>query len=687
MDLKENYEKIDREALFTDETAYFRFPVDIEAGDTVTFRFRTKKDNVSNVVLFSRATRKTLKKAYSRDGFDYYETSLQMGNEPFQYFFEISNGAERFYYNKLGVLTQNQPDQIEYAFKIFPGFVTPDWIKGAVMYQIFTDRFRNGNPDSDVQDREYSYIGVPVTRVTDWNALPETYDVRRFYGGDLEGVVEKLDYLAGLGIEAIYFNPLFVSPSNHKYDTQDYDHIDPHLTGFVRDAGEVLPEGSCDNRQSERYLSRVLDEDNLKHANAYFAYLVSEAHKRNIRVIIDGVFNHCGSFNKWMDAQKIYEGHKGYETGAFIAEDSPYHDYFTFEEESEWPDNRAYVGWWGHETLPKLSYENSKELHDYIMGIAKKWVSPPYNADGWRLDVAADLGQTSAYNHRFWRDFRAAVKEENPNAAIIAEHYGNPDHWLRGGEWDSVMNYDAFMDPVSFFLTGMEKHSDEYNGYFHGNGRVFLQTMDAKMSILPVQSLQGAMNELSNHDHSRFLTRTNRKVGRLESMGAAAADEGLSYATFRAGVVMQFTLPGAPTVYYGDETGVTGWTDPDSRRTYPWGREKWDLIAFHKDMIRLHKKYSCLKTGSYRPIDGSDGFVAYGRFDAFSSVLTLINHSDYDRQVTLSVREIEMPENGTVSRIMQTYESGYNVGVWQEKTENGRLTVTLPAFSATVYAR
>lgn len=149
---------------------------------------------------------------------------------------------------------------------------------------------------------------------------------------------------------------------------------------------------------------------------------------------------------------------------------------------------------------------------------------------------------------------------------------------------------------------------------------------------------------------------------------------------------MQFTLPGAPTVYYGDETGVTGWTDPDSRRTYPWGKEAWDLITFHRDMIRIHKRYSCLRTGSYKPVADDLGYVAYGRFDEHSAVLTLINHSEKERTAVLPVWTIGMTENGTVDRIMQTNDAGYNVGVKKAEVKDGMLTVTLPAWSATVYA-
>lgn len=143
------------------------------------------------------------------------------------------------------------------------------------------------------------------------------------------------------------------------------------------------------------------------------------------------MFNHCGSFNKWLDREKIYHANGGYEDGAFLSKESPYRSFFGFQDENGWPDNTSYEGWWDYDTLPKLNYEGSKELYDYILGIAAKWVSAPYYVDGWRLDVAADLGHSSEFNHKFWRDFRKAVKTANPEALILAEHYGDPERLVR----------------------------------------------------------------------------------------------------------------------------------------------------------------------------------------------------------------------------------------------------------------
>ncbi|GFI62512.1 neopullulanase 2 [Clostridiales bacterium] len=198
-----------------------------------------------------------------------------------------------------------------------------------------------------------------------------------------------------------------------------------------------------------------------------------------------------------------------------------------------------------------------------------------------------DPGFSREFNHKFWRTFRKRVKEANPEAIIIAEHYGDANEWLNGDEWDTVMNYDGFMEPVSWFFTGMEKHSDRYNREKFRNGMEFEFLMCVNSIKMGSHALAISMNQLSNHDHSRFLTRTNHMEGRLATMGSSAANEGINIGIMKEAVAFQFIWPGLPTLYYGDEAGATGWTDPDNRRTYPWGRENKQLIEFHKEVIKL----------------------------------------------------------------------------------------------------
>lgn len=683
---------LNREALFSSETEDYRIPPEPEENQQVALRFRTARDGADQVLCWEVGNEipQTMEKVSQDTYFDYYKCKVTVGTEPFRYYFQIKKGEDCCYYNRMAV---QEEALLQFAFCITPGFHTPEWAKGAIMYQIYVDRFCNGDPNNDVEDGEYIYIGAPVRRVKDWNKPLEPFDVGCFYGGDLQGVWDKLDYLQRLHIEVIYFNPIFVSPSNHKYDCQDYEHIDPHYGVIVRDGGEVLqpqPEGGGDrreeNRNATKYMARVTDPANLEASDAFFARFVEEVHKRGMRVILDGVFNHCGSFNKWMDREGIYEKAKGYEPGAYVSSDSPYRSFFKFysEEPGSWPYNGSYSGWWGHDTLPKLNYENSQQLEDYILYVARKWISEPYHVDGWRLDVAADLGHSPEYNHYFWKEFRRMVKMVNPEAIILAEHYGSPKDWLQGDEWDTVMNYDAFMEPVTWFLTGMQKHSDDYREDLRGNADSFWGAMQHHGASFTTPSLQVAMNELSNHDHSRFLTRTNRRVGRTNTLGPEAADAGVNKAVLREAVVIQMTWPGAPTIYYGDEAGVCGFTDPDNRRTYPWGNEDKELIAFHKEIIRIHKAHKEFLTGSLKHMASDYNVIGYGRFTREGQSVILVNNNDYEITKELFVWHLGVPKEGTIRRLLLTTAEGFTTEEEEYPVTSGKVTVTLPPTSAII---
>ena len=672
---------LNKRALFSDTTEEYVTPSEPNPYQQIRIRFRTAKNNIDYVFLVCRGERQMMMKESSDEVFDYYAIDYQLENEKISYYFEINVGKVTGYYDVRGL---NREVNEYYDFVVIPGFKTPAWAKGAVMYQIYIDRFCNGDPSNDILTNEYRYIGENVTHVEDWNKYPAQMGVREFYGGDLQGVLDKMDYLQELGIEVIYFNPLFVSPSNHKYDIQDYDYIDPHIGKLVEDEGELLQNGQAENRFATRYIKRVTSKANLEASNELFAKVVAEAHRRGIRVILDGVFNHCGSFNKWMDRERIYENAEGYEKGAYVSQNSPYRNYFLFHDPNRWPYNPTYDGWWGHDTLPKLNYEGSKELFDYVMHIARKWVSAPYNVDGWRLDVAADLGFSPEYNHYFWKEFRKAVKEANPDAVILAEHYGDTREWLQGDEWDSVMNYDAFMEPVTWFLTGMEKHSDDYRQDLLGNADSFWGAMRHHSSSFSMPSWQVAMNQLSNHDHSRFMTRTSHKVGRTGTLGPDAANHDNNPAVFREGVVIQMTWTGAPTIYYGDEAGVCGFTDPDNRRTYPWGHEDQVLLSFHKDIIRLRRENEELRTGSLKMLENDYNFISYGRFNRKGQCAILINNNYHPITKEIHVWEIGTPKTGKMKVILQSRDDGYCMEGAEYEIKAGKILIEMPQTSATI---
>jgi len=464
------------------------------------------------------------------------------------------------------------------------------------MYQIFVDRFYNGDPTNDVQDGEYEYLKVK-TKHKDWDQLPETFDVANFYGGDLQGIIDKLDYLEDMGVEVLYLNPIFSSPSNHKYDIEDYRTIDKHFG-----------------------------------TNEKFVELVNELHKRGMKIILDGVFNHCSDRNPWM---QILE-------------------YFLYDEKGR------YESWWDNETLPKLNYEGSEELIDEVMDIAKFWLKEPYCIDGWRLDVAADLGHSEEFNHRFWKRFRKEVKSVNPQALIIAEHYGDPSPWLQGDEWDSVMNYDGFMEPVSTFLTGMEKHSDCFDEEAVGNGLAFMETIEKARKTMSEESFLSAMNELDNHDHSRFLTRTNRVAGRLAALGSEAAEDGTNICFLRQAQLLQFTLPGAPTIYYGDEAGVKGFTDPDSRRTYPWGKEDKECLEYCRGIAQIHKCSAALRSGELIWITAQKDLVIFARKSKDETMISAVYTGDEEKDVIISLEDTGIGPDDEIHGIL--YSDCWNFG-------------------------
>ena len=663
--------QINKEAIFSDETRQFISPYNPTPGDTVKISLRTAKNDAKAVFLHicdSNELSLDMSRASSDLLFDYYSVTITIHADPIRYYFTVveCDGGTLFY-NKNGPNLILNP---AYNFRLTPGVNVPTWAKGAVMYQIFVDRFKNGDPTNDVVPHEYAYLKL-TAKPTPWDSDNQPFDVCNFRGGDLRGIMQKMGYLQSLGVEVLYLTPIFVSPSNHKYDIQDYDHIDPHFGAIVDDGGEALRFERVHNHYATKYRHRVTSKANLEASNALFAEFVEAAHHHGMRVILDGVFNHCGCFHKWMDKEGFYQD------GAYNNTDSPYRDYFI------WKDDGTYYGWWDNINHPKLNYEKSTKLCEYILQIAAKWVSPPYNADGWRLDVAADLGQSETFNHQFWQRFRDAVKTANPEAVILAEHYGDPSPWLNGREWDSIMNYDAFMEPITWFLTGVNKHSDESRPHLKNNDAAFVSAMVFNMAKLNIHALESAMNQLSNHDHSRFLTRTNGATGRLNTVGPRAAEAGVNRSIMMEAVVFQMTWPGAPTIYYGDEAGLMGWTDPDSRRSFPWGNEDENLIELHRALIGLRRVYPVLKSGSVDFLYTNHGFISYGRWDDRQKVVVAINNNAKPIEVVLPVWKLGVVGGQLLQLIITCDENFHNDGICHPVID-GELKITVPGYGAVV---
>jgi alpha-glucosidase len=672
---------LNKTAIFSDETRQFVKPYDPKPGDLVRFCLRVAKNDDCDASLHisteSNGSVYPMRRTSSDELFDYFTVDIQVYCTPIRYYYSVLAEGTTYYYNKLG-LRQNV--EAHYNFRLVPGLNVPSWAKGAVMYQIFPDRFYNGDTSNDIVQHEYAYLGKTAIKM-EWGKDIAAGDFCNFYGGDIKGIMDKMDYLKSLGVDVIYLNPVHVSPSSHKYDIQDYDYIDPHFGVIVEDGGEPLRFERVHNKFASKYKKRTTDKKNLEASNALFAEFIALAHKNGMKVILDGVFNHCGCFNKWMDVQGFYRD-TDEPIGAFHSEDSPYKNYFLWHG-GTWPNNESYDGWWANSNHPKLCYETSQELFDYILEIGKKWVSPPYNADGWRVDVPYDLGQSPEMNHKFWKAFNVAVKEANPNAIILAENYGDPSSWLNGGEWDTIMNYDAFMEPLTWFLTGVSKHSEESRPQLRGDAMAFEGAMRFHMAHLNIHALQTAMNQLSNHDHSRFYTRTSGNTGRLHTVGSRAAERDVNKNILMEAVVFQMTWPGAPTVYYGDEAGLMGWTDPDNRRCYPWGSEDKTLLSLHKKMISIRKKHPALREGSLEFLWTNQGFLSYGRWDDNEKIVVAINNNAKPMEILLPVWKIGMA-SGCLTEKIVTGADTFRESSKRYYVNRGELKIIVPIYGAVV---
>ncbi len=457
-------------------------------------------------------------------------------------------------------------------------FKTPDWLAGGVFYQIFPDRFCASGAKKE---------NVPSDRVLreDWGGQPlwepdAAGKVRNndFFGGDLKGIEQKLPYLQELGVTCLYLNPIFESHSNHRYDTADYEKIDP-LMGTEED----------------------------------LCALTKSAEKVGIRVILDGVFSHTGADSRYFNKHGRYG-----DEGAYQSVSSPYYPWYQFR---RWPED--YESWWGFETLPEID-EMSPAFREFIAGengVSRRWVR--CGTYGWRLDVADELPDP------FIDALRTAVKAENPDALLLGEvwedasnkeSYGHLRRYLLGKQLDSVMNY-PFADAVLQVLTG-------------GNNDEFFNTIEKIVENYPPQVTRLLMNHIGTHDTERALTVLAGEPaggrGRRWQSGQKLTEQqrqrGLKL--MRLASLLQFCLPGVPCIYYGDEAGMEGYRDPFNRGCYPWGKEEKDLIDWYKALGSMRKKAAPLKEGSFKSIRTPGDIVCFIRKDKSGTLLCAVNKSD-----------------------------------------------------------
>ena len=616
------------------------------------------------------------------------------GPDNFWYRFIVSDGADTDYYGDnttaldggLGATTDDPVDYSWALMRYVGDFASPAWAQDAVIYQIFPDRFRNGRKDNDPKTgdpryddpvlklpwgtlpegycRNYANGSDPGvcpwrfdTTPPDWSPLKEGPRGRDYMGGDLRGVDQQLDYLSSIGVTAIYFNPIFDAGSDHSYDTQDYTRIDP-------------------------YFGSQKDWDNLvKHADA-----------NGIRVILDGVFNHLSSDSPFFDRYHHYTS-----SGACESFDSAYRDWFTFHDVAAGTgtcvsstgvvNGATYDGWFGFDSIPVITKSNAEVLDYFLTGddaIAKRWLED--GASAWRMDVSGDPSFPAGY----WETFRDVVKDTDPDALTISETWQKDStllRMLRGDRLDTTMNY-RFRDAVIGLLTPGNFDSKG----FGDSGRIiapseFAGRLSSIREDYPDAAYYALMNLLDSHDTERLLWTLTPGVETTAAKEGNAANVANGKLRLRLASLIQYTVPGAPTVYYGDEVGVTGDDDPDDRRTYPWadlgGSPDNALKAHYTALAGLRSELDALTAGDFRVLLADDAAetVAYGRRTGSGAAIVALNRSSSERTLTINVADY-VP-NGI------TFERRYGVGVAASgsiATAGGQLVVTLPAWSGLLLA-
>lgn len=559
----------------------------VPAGTPVTLRLRTASRGAAGVVLYLHAadqfgtpgkTSRVTMKRTARKGYDLWSTTVTPGSEGgYTYTFQIKKGGSTAWYSAptgrdggvgQGSRAKKEPD---FRFRITvydPTFAVPSWAATAVIYQIFPDRFYNGDPSNDTAVMDPQYDNVHPVIHTNWNDAP--LGGSDFFGGDLQGIIDKLPYLKDLGINTLYLNPIFLAPSNHKYDTGDYFTIDPHF-------------GTAQTLQA----------------------LLKAAHNAGMHVILDGVFNHTGSDSIYFNRYGHFPG-----AGAFQSQQSPYYPWYSFQ---SWPS--SYLSFPGADSLPQL--QENDPVKEFIFrkpdSVAQYWLGQGTN--GWRLDAA------QLKSHQWWQEFRAAVKAKYPDAIVIAEDTAgpiDPTPFIMGNEFDGIMNYNFRDAVVSFFTRGQA-----------GNGGAtatsFVNNLMAMVQNYPLPATLASMNLVDSHDTERILNDLGGNKNELKSVAA-----------------FQMSWLGAPTIYYGDEAGQTGATDPDDRRTFPWDHQDTDLEGYYRKLIAARAANPVLRDGGVLPLftDNAHRVAAFLRTDQKQHAVVILNDGRSPRTVTVDVPEV-----------------------------------------------
>lgn len=692
----------------------------VPSGTPVTVRFRTFHNDVTAVTLriydlnanaqvfLPMTPAATDIDCYQADlagkTCDFWAVTLPNGApNNFWYRFVVTDGTDTDYYGDntaaldggLGAVTDDPVDQ-SYALMVYdPAFSSPSWASSAVIYQIFPDRFRNGDLRNDPRNGDARYDD-PVIRMN-WTDLPEGYcrnyadgatncpwrfDTtppdwsptkegprgRDYYGGDLRGVTQRLAYLRSLGVTAIYFNPIFAARSNHRYDTADYYQIDPYL-------------GTLDD----------------------WRQLEAQAQRLGIRIILDGVYNHMSSDSVQFDRYGRYTT-----VGACESASSQYRTWFTFrppagaEPAACAPSTPGgldtfYNSWFGFDSIPEINKSLTSVQDFFINGpdsVSRYWLRQ--GADGWRLDVMGD----ASFPNGYWESFRGVVRGQDPNAIIIGELWQKDStllRYLRGDRADTTMNYRLRDAIIGYLVPGRGFDS---KGFGDSGRQISAAEFAARVQAIredyPDAAYYSLMNLLGSHDTERILWTLTPGDETRAAREQDAANLAAGKARLQVASLIQFTMPGAPTVYYGDEVGVTGDDDPDDRRTYPWvdtGGQPDDALMYHyATLARLRQLFPALNTGDLRMLLAGENvdLLAYGRRSGDQAVVVTLNRGTSEQTVTVPVAGY-LPNGTALVRVYGVGASnpGRNPGavapLRRVVVANGTLTVRVPAMGAIVW--
>ncbi len=582
------------ESVYSDSTTTFVSNPYPKKGETVTFSLRVLKDNELTHV-FLRAREYGVEGLHEmcatseEHGLVYYTADVQIRDPYFKYQFYLVTATGIYYYTQFRITDYIPAEDAD--FVLLADYEAPRWVKDTVFYQIFPDRFCNGRPELNVKLGEYSYQGYAST-AEGWNTPAMEYEQGHnldFRNGDLYGIIDKLDYLQDLGVNGIYLNPIFLSPSIHKYDALDYFHIDPHLGG---------------------------DE-------ALIA-LIAEMHKRGMKLLLDISINHTSSAAKWFNKDSEFFPK---EEGAYNNPSSPYRSFYFFG------DGNSYASWFGVPTMPQLNYTSSR-LRDIIYrgkdSVLKKWLLPPYGIDGWRFDVADCMARNEQadVHEEVLREIRTELKAVKKDAYLVAEEWADCSVDLQGDRWDATMNYFGCARPLREFAGAKDLYNERNQ---------ILRAVDSRLSAaqlarricqfyarLPGAIQQQQFNLLDSHD-----------VVRLHNIPSVRKE------ALRAALIMQFTLPGCPSIYYGDEILLAGSERSIDACRYPFNwqwEQNADAVAmrnFYRKLIALRLSEQALREGSFSVLGAEGLVIAFARFTRKEACFVICSLEDEPQTVCL----------------------------------------------------